>query len=108
MNKFVAIWQTDTLSLRTILYNTQIMCAIFLLTHTHNQLKINTVFHFGVWQGFKNLVMKKPRRDLLYIRARKDLPHPLYPLHRGLAAKMAFEKGLNSLARFYWRDIFQN
>ena len=90
------------------------MCAIFLLTHTHNQLKFNTIYHFGVSEGFKNLVMKKPRRDLLYIRARSPLPihytpYTLHhPLHRGLAAKMAFEEGLNPLARFYWRDIFQN
>ncbi len=80
MNKFVAIWQTDTLSLRTILYNTQIMCAIFLLTHTHNQLKINTIFHFGVWQGFKNLVMKKaPQGPFIYSRARTPSTIPPTP-----------------------------
>ena len=83
MNKFVAIWQTDTLSLRTILYNTQIMCAIFLLTHTHNQLKINSVFHFGVWQGFKNLVMKKaPQGPFIYSRAQGLTPSTIHPTLR--------------------------
>ena len=84
------------------------MCANNLFTQSNYQLKINALYIFGVWQGFKNLVMKSPAGTLLYIRARKDLHHPLYTLHCGLTAKMAFEEGLNSLARFYWRDIFQN
>ena len=46
------------------------MCANNLFTQPNYQLKINALYIFGVWQGFKNLVMKKPRRDLLYIRAR--------------------------------------
>ena len=105
----VIIWQLSVVSLRTISNNTLIMCANNLFTQSNYQLKINVLYIFVVWQGFKNLVMKKPRRDLIiYSRARKDLRHPLYPLHRGLAAKMAFEEGLNPLARFYWRDIFQN
>ena len=46
------------------------MCTTTIFISTHYMLKINTLYNFGVWQGFKNLVMKKPRRDLLYIRAR--------------------------------------
>ena len=75
----VIIWQLSVVSLRTILNNIPIMCTITIFTSTHYLLKINTLYNFGVWQGFKNLVMKKPRRDLIiYSRARKDLHHPLY------------------------------
>ena len=65
----VVIWQPYTLSLRTILNNTPIMCANNLFTQPNYQLKINSLYIFGVWQGFKNLVMKSPA-GTFYIFAR--------------------------------------
>ena len=76
------------------------MCANNLFTQSNYQLKINALYIFGVWQGFKNLVMKSPGGTALYIRARvrDDQKIPTKSI-------LAFQKGLFTLGRQIKKNI---